>query len=32
MISFEDGKTHECPVCCAKFAIEDEHAAAALKG
>ena len=32
MISFDDGKTHECPVCCAKFAIGDGEATAALKG
>ena len=27
MISIEDGKKHECPVCSTKFAMEDQHAA-----
>lgn len=26
MLSIEDGKTHECPVCCKKFAIEEGEA------
>jgi predicted RNA-binding Zn-ribbon protein involved in translation (DUF1610 family) len=25
MISVDDGKAHECPVCCEKFAIVDHH-------
>jgi predicted RNA-binding Zn-ribbon protein involved in translation (DUF1610 family) len=25
MISVEDGKKHECPVCNANFAMEDQH-------
>ena len=25
MISLEDGKQHECPICSAKFAMEDQH-------
>jgi predicted RNA-binding Zn-ribbon protein involved in translation (DUF1610 family) len=30
MISVDDGKAHECPVCCAKFAIGD-HVAAGVR-
>jgi len=27
MISLDDGKAHECPVCCEKFAIGEHHVA-----
>jgi predicted RNA-binding Zn-ribbon protein involved in translation (DUF1610 family) len=29
MISMDDGKAHECPVCCEKFAIGDGEVARA---
>jgi tRNA(Ile2) C34 agmatinyltransferase TiaS len=31
MISVDDGKAHECPVCCEKFAIVEHHGVAGFK-